>query len=68
MRARSAFLRFFGAFFDLDILLVFGSCGSGDGATFGGETGGAETGGGEFGGKEEGGDIEVISTEGERAR
>jgi hypothetical protein len=68
MGARSDFLRFLGAFFNLDMLLVFGSCGSGDGASFGGGTGGAEIGGGEFGGKEEGGDIDVISTEGERAR
>lgn len=61
---RSDFLRFLGAVFTLDMLFVFGSCGSGD---FGGGTG-TETGGGEFEGREEGGEIDVMSTEGERAR
>ena len=51
-----------------EIALEFGSCGSGEGEHFGRPCGSASRGGGECEGREEGGDIDVMSTDGERAR
>ena len=51
-----------------EMALEFGSCGSGDGEHLSGRCGDASRGGGECEGREEGGDIDVMSTDGDRAR
>lgn len=50
------------------IALEFGSWGSGERGGFGGGNEGALRGEGECDGKDDGGDMEVMSTDGERAR
>lgn len=51
-----------------EIALEFGRWGSGEGERFGGGCGGASRGGGEWEGREDGGEMDVMSTDGERAR